>query len=264
MRSERDLEETLQRIDGRGYRAYGDLRGSYRLSDGIEVHVDHVQGDPFAAPSKLRVRVPMEHASIPEPWFETRVREVALRDALARELRRAIGRAGGRGGRSGSGKSGLIAVDAGGQEVLERSAIAVTPDWVEARVEVGLPADGRRVRGRQAETLLLDTLPALAEQALTWEQTGVERITALVESAERQESIRGQLADRGLIAFVANGARLARESGESDRPMAEAECVPFRSPASLEVEFDGVRGMGIPAGVTLIVGGGFHGKSTLL
>ena len=120
------------------------------------------------------------------------------------------------------------------------------------------------MRGRQAETLLLDTLPTLAEQALTWEQTGVERITALVLAVERQESIRRQLAERELVAFVANGALLARESGDSDRPMADTDCVPFRSPASLEVEIDGVRGMGVPAGVTLIVGGGYHGKSTLL
>lgn len=264
MRSENDLENTLRRIDGRGYKAYGDLRGSYALAGGLELHVDHVQGDPFAAPSKLRLRIAMETAGIPPEWFRSRLRAVALRDALARELRSAIrGHAGGD-TRSGSGKSGLVAVDAGGQEVLERSAVAIDPGWVEARVEVGLPAAGRRVRGRQAESLLLDTLPTLAEQALLWEQTGTDRVTALIEAVEEQESIRSQLADRGLVAFVGNGALLARESGASDRPMAAADCVPFESPASLEVEIDGCRGMGIPAGVTLIVGGGYHGKSTLL
>nr|BFF22223.1 hypothetical protein GCM10025732_01880 [Glycomyces mayteni] len=45
--------------------------------------------------------------------------------------------------------------------------------------------------------------------------------------------------------------------------------MPFRSPDSLAVEVElphagRVRGMGIAPGVTLIVGGGFHGKSTLL
>jgi predicted ABC-class ATPase len=193
------------------------------------------------------------------------VRELALRDALARELDlRICSHPATARGSAGSGNSGLIAIDAGGQQVLERSAIAIAPDWVEARVELGLPAAGRRVRGRQAETLLLDTLPALVEDALRWDATDCERVTELVESVELQESIRDQLAAHGLVAFVGNGARLPRESGASDLPMAAADCVPFVSSASLEVEIDGQRGMGIPQGVTLIVGGGYHGKSTLL
>jgi predicted ABC-class ATPase len=265
MRSGDDLDELLARIDGRGYKAYKDIRGGYALGDGVELHVDHVQGDPFAAPSKLRVRIAMTTARIPAEWFGSRVREIALRDALARELRRAIrGDPGTRAGHAGSGKSGLVSVDAGGQQVLERSAVAITSHFVEARVELGLPASGRRVRGRAARTLLLDTVPTLAEDALCWDATDRERIRALVECVEQQESIRGQLAELGLVAFVGNGARLARESGASDRPMASADCVPFRSPPSLEVEIDGQRGMGIPRGVTLIVGGGYHGKSTLL
>jgi predicted ABC-class ATPase len=264
MQTERHLEDTLRRIDGRGYKAYGDIRGGYSLSGGLELHIDHVQGDPFAAPSKVRLRIDMQRAGIPAHWFDGPVRAIALRDALARELHRAIRRRQTGRAQSGSGKSGLIVIDAGNQEVLERSAIAVHPNWVEARVEVGLPAAGRRIRARDAETLLLDTLPALAEQALIWDETGTERITAIIESVERQESIRRQLAPRGLIAFVGNGSLLPRESGASDRPMAASGCVPFQSPAGLEVEIDGVRGMGIPAGVTLIVGGGYHGKSTLL
>jgi len=265
MQSRGDLEILLRRIDGRGYKAYKDIRGSYALGGGLELHIDHVQGDPFAAPSKLRVRVAMETARIPGSIFSYRVREIALRDALARELRVAIGQhPGTAAGSTGSGKSGLVAIDAGGQQVLDRTAVAITSSWVEARIEVGLPASGRRVRGRAAETLLLDTLPALAGHALRWDSTDRERVTSIVEATERQESIRSQLEARGLVAFVGNGARLPRESGASDRPMSDPACVAFRSPASLEVEIDGRRGMGVPKGVTLIVGGGYHGKSTLL
>lgn len=265
MHSGSQLADTLDRIDGRGYRAYRDIVGGYALGDDVTLHIDRVQGDPFAAPSKVRVRIAMSTARIPKALFASRVREIALRDALARELDvRVRQHPGTTPGGAGSGKSGLVAVDAGGQQVLERSAVALTTQWVEARVELGLPAAGRRVRGRQAETLLLDTLPTLAEDALRWDSTDRERVTALVESVERQESIRDQLDSRGLVAFVGNGARLPRESGASDRPMAAADCVPFRSPPSLEVEIDGQLGMGIPQGVTLIVGGGYHGKSTLL
>jgi len=269
-RSGDDLSRLLHQIDGRGYKAYKDIRGGYSLAGqgpggGVELFIDHVQGDPFAAPSRLRLRIAMDEAAIPPELWASRMRAIALRDALARELRSVIRSSPGtRAGGAGSGKSGLVSIDAGGQQVLDRSAIALTADWVEARVEVGLPASGRRVRGRQAETLLLDTLPDCAERALRWESTDRERVTSIVESVERQESIRLQLAERGLVAFVANGSRLARESGASDRPMAERDCVRFRSPASLEVEIAGLRGMGVPRGVTLIVGGGYHGKSTLL
>lgn len=78
-----------------------------------------------------------------------------------------------------------------------------------------------------------------------------------------------QLSQAGLIAFIANGSVLARKSSTSDEPMGYQDAVPFRSPPSLEVILSTpnkgkMRGMGIKKGVTLIVGGGFNGKSTLL
>jgi len=317
-RDTHELAQRLQRIDGRGYKAYQDIRGSFALERST-LYVDHVQGDPFAEPSKLRVRVPMDEASLPAELFEGRVRRIALCDFLARAVRSAIpgsgeemGRAVGRnvgrdagrtsarreersagaaarrgrrdrGGDSagdrgpGSGKSGLIRIDAGAQEVLERSAVVITPAWVEARVEVGLPAAGRRVLGREAERLLLTRLPQLALEGLFWESLDQEAARHFVECVEKQEQVRARLAELGLVAFVGNGAVLPRESGASDRPLRDASVVPFRSPAELEVSIElpnpaagagyaagTLTGMGIPHGVTLIVGGGYHGKSTLL
>jgi predicted ABC-class ATPase len=291
-----ELRRLLAHIDGRGYKAYGDIRGRFNEA-GISIFVDHVQGDPFAAPSRLRVRVPMQEAELPASLFAGPVRRMALGDFLARELRAAIeatarpsrserseprgrGHRGGRserGGERGSGKSGLVFVDCGGQEVLERSAIRLTPDFVEARIEVGLPAAGRRVLGREAETLLCERLPQIAERALRWQNLSAARTRAFVECVENQEAIRDQLGERGLVAFVADGSILPRESGASERPMPKGEARPFTSPPSHRVELslpnaipDGaegtrtIRGMGIRRGITLIVGGGYHGKSTLL
>ena len=150
MAGEEELRRLLQRIDGRGYKAYRDLRGHFEFAD-LSLHVDHVQGDPFASPSKLRVRIAMERARLPQAWFATAVRRVALEDWLARRAREVIRSL--PGSRRGSGKSGVVRVDAGGQEVLERSAARVCADWVELRLEVGLPAAGRRVLGREAEGL---------------------------------------------------------------------------------------------------------------
>ena len=113
------LRRTLQRIDGRGYRAYKEIQGSYEMG-GLGLHIDHVQGDPFAAPSKVRVRVPMRRADHPSELFRNEARRVALSDYLAREVETAIRHTAE--GRRGSGKSGQITVDAGGQEVLQRTA----------------------------------------------------------------------------------------------------------------------------------------------
>jgi predicted ABC-class ATPase len=284
--SAEELRRILRRIDGRGYRVYKEIRGHYDLGD-LSLHIDHVQGDPFAAPSKLRVRAPMAVAKLPADLFEARVRRLGLADFLAREVHGAIHkrRPAGGGGRGehrdreqrGSGKRGLISIDAGGQEVLERSAVVISSEWVEARLEVGLPAAGRRVLGRQAEELLLHELPAVARKGLLWEPIPGRRAREFALCVENQEAIREQLDPLGLIAFVGNGAILPRESGASDRPLRRDEAVPFQSPPSFEVAIelpnplDGpegetctIQGMGIGKGVTLIVGGGYHGKSTLL
>jgi predicted ABC-class ATPase len=274
MNREERLRRTLSRIDGRGYKAYKDLEGSYDFGP-FSLHIDHVQGDPFAAPSKVRVRVPMRHAALPTSLFSNSVRQMAFEDFLTRKVQRAIYGVLERG--RGSGKSGLIAIDAGGQEVLERTTCKVTSHWVEARIYVGLPAAGRRILGREAEKILCDQIPKIVGQGLVWQNLPHEEAKAFVDCVENQEFIRGQLQKRGLIAFVADGAVLPRESGNSQSPLAQKEAILFESPHTLRVTVDlpnplagrsapshTISGMGIPQGVTLIVGGGYHGKSTLL
>jgi len=271
-RSGADLARECERLDGRGYPAYKDLRGAFEF-EGFCLFVDHVQGDPFAAPSKLRVRVPAREAGFDALWISDPVARLAVEDFVARAIRDAITR--NPTSRSGSGKSGTIRIDAGGQEVLERSAVVLTPDWIEARIEVGLPAAGRRILGRAAKTLLCQDLPRVALAGLRQDALDPEALRRFVECIENQEAIREQLEDRGLIAFVGNGARLPRESGASDRPLGGEQAIAFVAPESFEVDFElphpagegrerTIRGMGVPRGTTLIVGGGYHGKSTLL
>ncbi len=269
-----DLRRILSRIDGRGYKAYRDIRGAFDFGP-VALHVDHVQGDPFAAPSKLRVRVAQSEARLPASLFRTPVRRTALADYLVRRVDRAIGKTSS--GRRGSGKSGLISVDAGGQQVLERTAVRLDASWAEVRLEAGLPAAGRRVLGREAAEMLCRDLPEIARRSLFWNALPQDDATRFVELVENQERIRDQLDDLGLVAFVGDGAILPRESGASDRPLRQEAAVPFRSPESLRVRLrlanpvagpegplDEITGMGIREGVTLIVGGGYHGKSTLL
>ncbi len=269
-----DLERILLRIDGRGYRAYRDAKGRFRFAEGL-LCIDHVQGDPFATPSRIRVRIDQSKAKIPRSIFDTPVSRMALEDYLARRVDDRLRKRGH--SNSGTGKSGLVSIDSGGQEVIERTALSVTENWVEARLEVGLPAAGRRVLGRQAVQLLTQYLRQLALDSLVFSPEFADRARAWVACIENQESMRRQLRDRGLVCFVADASVLPRSSGVSDRPLASNSLVAFQSPPSLRVSlklahpvahpYKGeteISGMGIPAGVTLIIGGGYHGKSTLL
>lgn len=259
----RRLGATLDRIDRRGYGAYKDLAGSFEFDD-FALSIDRVQRDPFAPPSLVRVRT--KGNGFDPSLFENRVRRVAFEDFLTRAVDRAIGDVV-RGNR-GSGGSGRVEIQRPSQKVLPRTSMVVGSDFVEARMAVGLPARGRSVDGRAARAVLLEELPEVVRRALMPETLDLDRATLHVETVEDADHLRGLLPSLGLVAFVADGSVLPRESGASDRPLGEG-AVPFESPESFRVEAGlpnrgPVTGMGIPEGVTLIVGGGFHGKSTLL
>jgi predicted ABC-class ATPase len=262
-----DLKRILRRIDGRGYRAYKDIEGTYVFA-GFTLFIDHVQGDPFAAPSRLRAVVLQDQAGFPAEALRTESRKVALADYL---LRRFDSKCRSAERRAGSGKSGLIGIDSPGQEILERTALIVEDERLEARFHVGLPARGRRILAGEAEHILLELVPGIVTSSLSYASCKAEADFMIrhVETNEDADFLRRALAGKGLVAFVADGAILPRRSGVDDRPLVDGRVVRFRSPPTLCVEFDlpnrgKVSGMGIPAGITLIVGGGYHGKSTLL
>ena len=265
--TEDDLRRTLRRIDGRSYPAYRDLKGNWRLPL-YTLAVRRVQGDPFAAPSSLAVILDPAAAGFEAAAFSTPSRRVGLSCLLARTL--AAAARGTRGRRAGSGKSGEIGMADPGQVVLANTAVVVGNNGaVEARFTVGLPAAGRRVLGRAAERLLLDTLPALIERSLPARAHPPADIARHVEANEDADFLRGQLDARALVAFLADGSLLPRRSGVDDRPLAGDRATRFESPPSLRVTLERangppVAGMGIPRGVTLLVGGGYHGKSTVL
>lgn len=254
------LFQTIQRIDGSGYKAYKDLEGSYRFERFV-LHIDHVQGDPFATASKLRISLAHD---FPAWSYRNRSREVALRDFLARQFARQIPLVS-RGEKSGA-KGGTISIDKPGQEVLERTAVMLYGPEVELRFRLSLPAFGRKIAGKQALAIFQQEIPALVEKSLFFAALEEASLQEHVEVNEDADALRAQLGDRKLVAFVADGALLPRASGINPRPLQGGH--PFQSPDSLRVEFHlpnrRIQGMGIPEGISLIVGGGYHGKSTLL
>jgi predicted ABC-class ATPase len=262
----RRLGATLDRIDRRGYGAYKDLSGSHDFGPFV-LFVDRVQRDPFAPPSLIRIRTKANHFD--RDLFASPVRRVAFEDFLTRSVEREI-----RGvvrGNRGSGGSGRVVIQRTSQVVLPRTSMVVEPGYVEARMAVGLPAQGRSVDARAARTVLLEELPEVVRRGLIPAPEGgvdVERARLHVETVEDAYYLRGLLPGLGLVAFVADGAVLPRESGASDRPLKDG-AITFGSPVEyrMEVELPNggfVSGMGVPEGVTLVAGGGFHGKSTLL
>lgn len=266
MQTAAELRNLLHHIDHRGYPAYKDTRGAYLFPRYI-LSIDHVQGDPFAAPSRLSLRVKGQDAAFPPAYYRFPHTRIALQDELTRQFRQQIDRFSFQA--KGSGKSGLISVSRCGQEVLERTACEIDPQTGDLllRFEVGFPANGRTINARELERILFDFLPSCVQNALFFRNLDENKLRRIVDLAEDQQFIREQLPKLGLCAFIADGSILPRESGVSSRPMRDA--VPFVSPDELRVTLDlphkgRISGMGIPRGITLIVGGGYHGKSTLL
>ena len=266
MKSQEVLKNMLARIDHRGYPAYKELQGMYDFG-AYMLSIDHVQGDPFAAPSKVHIEVSGQKAGFPKEYYDTEDKRTAVQDFVLRlfagEVQNYSFQA------KGSGKSGLLSVSRCGQEILSRSACQMDNHTgsVTVRLEIGFPAHGRTIDAKALEKILFGYLPECVKKTLYFSAVPAKELQKAVHLAEDTACLRRQLKEKNLAAFVADGAVLPRQSGVSDRPMRQA--FPFQSPKSLRVEMHlphagVITGMGIPKGVTLIVGGGDHGKSTLL
>ncbi len=258
------LRELLQRIDGRGYKAYKQIKGSYRFTD-FQLSIDHVQGDPFALPSRISLQLNPQQHGLPTSLWQTPIRKIALEDFLARAVAEAITQH--VKGRRGTGRSGDVEIATSGQQVLQRNAVLIDKSQLDVRLLFALPGSGRSILGEQAAEMFFSELPQIVADALSWNNRCLQEMQQHVEQVEAQETLRSRLSELNAVAFVGNGSLLPRAGGIDDQPLKNG--VPFQSPPALEKTLQlpnigEVTGMAIPPGVTLIVGGGYHGKSTLL
>lgn len=264
MKSSSELRTLLRSIDHKSYPAYKSLAGAYHFGS-FQLFIDHVQGDPFASPSSLHVEIAHKDAAFPPAYYEKDCSRIALEDFLTRKLSSLFEDFNFRA--KGSGKSGLMTVTRCGQEVLERSACQITDTKIIARFHIGFPAFGRTINAGELDKILFDFLPRCVESCFFYRRLDAKKVENAVYLAEDQTAVRRILKEEGLVAFVANGSVLPRKSGVSDLPLKDS--IPFTSPEAMERTFTlphrgEIRGMAIPRGITLIVGGGYHGKSTLL
>ena len=262
-----DLKKQLLSIHRKSYPAYKSLKGVYDFGE-YTLSIDHVQGDPFASPSHVTIRIPFSVHRFPKDLYKTPETKAAFEDHLLRRFASQIRKFSFQA--KGSGKSGLLSVSSCGQEILSRTACEICTfkdSTLIFRFHIGFPANGRTINATELEKILFDFLPSCVERGCLYRTCDKKKLTETFELAEDQTFIRKEIHRLGLVAFVADGSILPRQSGVSDLPMKDG--VAFSSPESLRVTLHlphrgSLSGMGIPHGITLIVGGGYHGKSTLL
>lgn len=260
------LENMLMSIDHKGYPAYKSLKGTYQFSK-HQLIIEHVQGDPFAAPSRVSIRVRSDINGFPREYLDRKNRRIALEDYVLRLFSREVSKYTFKA--KGSGKSGCLSVCGCGPEILQRSACHIDESSGDlmVRFSVGFPANGRSINAGELKKIFFDYVPEIVLKSCVYSNINKAVLKKHVDYSDDRVTMEEQIKEMGLVAFVANGSVLPRESGISKRPMKDA--VKFTSPADMEVTMHlphagDIKGMGIPCGVTLIVGGGYHGKSTLM
>ncbi|MEZ9955864.1 P-loop domain-containing protein [Vibrio cyclitrophicus] len=248
------LTAKLKKLEKQNFRAYQQIKGQYDFAD-FELHIDHVQGDPYASSSRFRATRAWSLTGL--DWLKEKSYEyqVAARDFIARSFSEFAK------------QEATVSIALTGQTVLDNTAVVFTDHGIEIRFRINLPADGRSILAKKAINIITFYLPKFIRRATLERELNIEAMIKHCEAVEDQDALRAQLEENNLAAFVANGSVLPRIAGNCDLPMKGA--VPFLAPESLSVTLNtpnqgDVTGLGIPKGITLIVGGGFHGKSTLL
>ncbi|EMX0310267.1 ABC-ATPase domain-containing protein [Vibrio parahaemolyticus] len=248
------LTATLKKIEKQNYRAYQQIKGQYDFTD-FTLFIDYVQGDPYASASRFRATRAWSLTGLEWLKDESPAFQRAARDFIARSFEQFAK------------QENTVSIALNGQTVLDSTAVLFTEEGIELRFRVNLPAEGRSVLGKKANNILTFHLPKFIRRATLERELDKEAMVKHCQVVEDQSALREQLEAHNLVAFVANGSVLPRIAGNCDLPMKEA--VEFTAPESLQVTLHApnkgyVTGLGIPKGITLIVGGGFHGKSTLL
>ncbi|HGH6015918.1 TPA: ABC-ATPase domain-containing protein [Vibrio mimicus] len=248
------LIATLKKLEKQNYRAYQQIKGQYDFGD-FTLFIDHIQSDPYASASRLRATRAWSLTGLDWLREKSPAYQMAARDFIARAFAEFAK------------QDNSLSIAISGQTVLDSTSVLFNDDGIELRFRMSMPAEGRDILAKKALNILTFHLPKYIRRATLDRELDKAALLHHCEVVEDQEAMRAQLDDLGLVAFVANGSVLPRLAGNCDLPMKEA--VPFQTPKSLEVTLStpnqgDLVGMGIPQGITLIVGGGFHGKSTLL
>jgi len=248
----RELHQRLLKMHGKPYGVYKSLQGQFFNFGDFTLKFTHIQGDPHAQPSRIMLSAKMSALGFAEELYNTKEKEIALADFLLRQFTE---------------NAENISIVKAHCQIMQRNSLYIEKGIVRILASVNLPGEFRRIDGEKASELLIGTLSDWITTAMYWNNLSQEKCKNHLECYANRNFLLEQIKEKNLAAFVPNGAILPRESGTSELPKQNA--IPFVSPPELQVNLNlangqQVEGMGIPKGITVIAGGGFHGKSTLL
>jgi predicted ABC-class ATPase len=260
------LNKKILKLYNKSYGYFKDLKGQYKFDKYI-LCIDKVQSDPFAPPSRFRIKIAFDNLDYQMiDFIKTPIKKIASQDYLLRLFTKICLKAS---SRNGSGKSGIIKTTDISQEVFERTDVDILKNEIEFKFRVGLPAFGRRINVEFTKKILFEIIPNIVDEFLILNYKNLKEFEYFVKIIETQEYIRNKLSENNIVAFIADNSVLPRKSGNDNRPLKSENIIKFKSPESMKITIDTpyfgkISGLGIKKGVTLIVGGGYHGKSTLL
>lgn len=258
------LYQKIRTLAGKNYGLYKSLADKPWDFGDFSLEFLHVQGDPFAPASRVMIKANLQMLGYPSEWGGSFERRLALSDFLLRRMSAVVKE-------KYPDRDAAVVFDVAGPEMLVRNSLWIDNGELRAVLQVRLPGDGRKIQSEAAAEILTMVLPDLVSASLYNEGSRCEggvlpELTAHYNVLADRAEVLKELDARGLAAFVPDGAVLPRASGISEDPLEGA--IPFEAPAEMAVTLNvngrEVRGMGIPKGVTVITGGAFHGKSTLL
>ena len=197
------LISKLKKINGAGYPAYKTIKGQYNYA-GFILTIEHVQGDPFAAPSRISVKIGLDRLGISPSDITSSSRRCGFEDGIHRSFWSSLGKTG---KTRGSGKSGKWGMLKPGQEILPRTACEITGAEVTVRFTAGLPAAGRRILANECQEMFVSELPVIAQAALNKDNLPFWRSHADV--SEDQDFLRDFLYKNEWLAFIADGSNHA-------------------------------------------------------
>lgn len=272
MKDKKEFYNLLAELDGQPFSEYEQLVGDFDFSRYVikctKINLD-ASGEEN---SVFSIRIPQTIAEIPEYLFDSPVRRTAMEDLLLRRLSANI--------------EAIASFDQNGvarrhihstspnQKILPRNALQLTKEYIEVYIQITLPiqqmlVDGEpmiSIDGEIAQHIFFDDLPEIVSNSLLYCNIDVADADLFVNNMEDADRLRQHLGASGQVSFIAEGSLITRISAE-DLPDYE-RLVPIEIDDSLieevEVPHGGtVRGLGIPNGLTLILGESNSGRVDL-
>jgi predicted ABC-class ATPase len=269
MKDRKEFYNLLAEIDGKPFSEYERLIGDFDFARYV-IKCSKIEMARDGENPVFNIRVPQSIAELPGHLYDSPVRRTALEDYLTRNLCAVTGRIA-RFNESGWARRNIIIAEPG-QKILPRTSVAVTKEYIDARIRIALPykvyvSGERLVDGEMARKVFFEDLPEIVSSSIFCCNLDLGAAEEFVNGMEDADRVRQTLATLGLVGFVGEGSLLAREQG-SDEPDL-SHIAPFEVADDARTEIDvpnagKIAGLGIPAGLTVVLGDAANGRKDFM